>query len=399
MTGHRWGRALVATLLVLTAAGCNWSHPRYGPGRAGHNPLENRIGAGNVGALAEQWVVDLPQPAYDVIVTDGLVVAATAAAGPGGDAYVIALDAVTGVERWAVAAPGLGCDAGCYGARATLASADGLVFMAWYAGTSGGLVALDVATGDEVRVYTATAAHAPVAADGRLYALTGIYGDQGTVLSAWDVATGQPLFETEATTGLSAVSVAGGRVYDARDGWMRVFDAAGVAGCSGEPVVCAPLWMAGTGAAPAVAGDHLAVGPRVWSTAGCGAPPCAPAWQDPLAGSSGQSAIADGIVYVPTSQGLAAYAAAGCGAPECSPLWTGPGPVFTSPTVANSVVYVATDTLYAYAAGGCGEARCDPLVAERLPAPLAFNTVPVVQGGHLYLALDDATVVALAPPA
>jgi hypothetical protein len=180
---------------------------------------------------------------------------------------------------------------------------------------------------------------------------------------------------------------------------MRVFDAAGIDGCSSEPVVCSPLWTAGTGAAPAVAGEHLAVGTRVWSTAGCGAPPCAPVWQDSLAGSNGESAIADGIVYVPTDRGLAAYAAAGCGAPECSPLWTGPGPAFTSPTVANGVVYVATDMLYAHAAGGCGGPRCEPLATRDLPAPHAFNTVPVVHAGHLYLALDDATLVALAPPA
>jgi hypothetical protein len=179
---------------------------------------------------------------------------------------------------------------------------------------------------------------------------------------------------------------------------MRVFDAAGVAGCSGEPVVCAPLWTAGTGGAPAAAGEHLAVGTRVWSASGCGAPTCAPLWLDSSSGSTGEGAIADGVLYVATTPGVAAYAAAGCGAPECEPLWTAPGPLFAQPTVANGVVYVATEELYAYAAGGCGGPRCQPLVTMDLPAPLAYNTVPIVQGGHLYLTLDDATLVALAPP-
>jgi outer membrane protein assembly factor BamB len=146
MRGHGWVRLLAAAVLVVTAAGCNWSHPRYGPGRAGHNPLEDRIGAGNVADVAERWAVDLPRPAREVIVTDGLVVAATTPDGAGGDAYVIALDAATGAERWAVAVPGGGCVPGCYGASASLASANGLVFVAWYAGGVGGLIGLDVAT-------------------------------------------------------------------------------------------------------------------------------------------------------------------------------------------------------------------------------------------------------------
>ena len=398
MGRRRLGAVLAVAALVVTAAGCNWGHPRYGPGRAGHNPFEDRITVGNVDELAELWTAELPHYAYEVIVTGGLVVTATAGF-PGGDAYVTALDPASGEERWTVTVPGGGCGPpGCFGARAAIASAEGLVFVANEAGPTGGLFALDTATGATVRTYASGPSRTPVVADGRLYAQ--IVEPAGAVVAAWDVATAAPLFRTAPIAGSSVLSVGAGKVFDARSG-MKAHDAAGVEGCTGMPVVCEPLWSNPGSGVPALDGDVAAVGTRVWSAAGCGSPSCPPLWEGDAAGSS-EAALADGFLYVTRGGGggLAAFAAAGCGAPVCDPVWTGPGASqFSTITVAGDVVYVASgDEVSMYAAAGCGGAECPTLAALRFPAPVAFNTVPVVDGGRLFVALDDATLVALAPP-
>ena len=226
-----------------------------------------------------------------------------------------------------------------------------------------------------------------VVADGRLYAQ--VVEPAGAVVAAWDVATAAPLFRTVPVAGYSLLSVGAGKVFDARSG-MKAHDAAGIEGCAGSPVVCGPLWSNPGGGVPALDGDVAA-----------GSPSCPPLWEGDAAGSS-EAALADGFLYVTRGGGggLAAFAAAGCGAPVCDPVWTAPGASqFSTITVAGDVVYVASgNEVSMYAAAGCGGAECPTAAAFRFPASVAFNTVPVVDGGRLFVALDDATLVALALP-
>ncbi|HEU4397907.1 MAG TPA: hypothetical protein VFU54_08760 [Actinomycetota bacterium] len=63
MRGRRWIALLAAGVLSLVA--CDWSQPRFGPGRAGFNPFETVVGAGNVARLAPAWSAGLPSRGSD----------------------------------------------------------------------------------------------------------------------------------------------------------------------------------------------------------------------------------------------------------------------------------------------------------------------------------------------
>ena len=110
---------------------------------------------------------------------------------------------------------------------------------------------------------------------------------------------------------------AGGPSAGPPGSFLAAYDAAGTAGCSGTPKVCAPLWTA-AGASP------------------------------------DSSAVLDGFLVAPLAAGggIAAYDAAGSagcsGAPKvCSPVWTGdlgPDVGVVNLVVANDLVYVGTTT-------------------------------------------------------
>ena len=101
------------------------------------------------------------------------------------------------------------------------------------------------------------------------------------------------------------------------DGKLYAFDATGVTGCNGSPKTCTPLWTGATG-------SYIEDSP----------------------------AVANGVVYI-GSDDIKLYAfdaagATGCsGSPKtCTPLWTGATGNyirFSSPAVANGVVYVGSD--------------------------------------------------------
>jgi hypothetical protein len=154
--------------------------------------------------------------------------------------------------------------------------------------------------------------------------------------------------------------------YGQAEGTIYAFDAAGVQGCSGSPVVCQPLWSAPVPGnsghlgltAPAVAGGRLYVpsesGVAVFDAkgvAGCGGSPkvCAPiatlGFGSP-AGTRGGVTIANGVAFVGASDGLYAFDAnlsQGCsGAPVvCAPLLhTLVGTSVTTPAVVAGQVHV-----------------------------------------------------------
>jgi hypothetical protein len=99
------------------------------------------------------------------------------------------------------------------------------------------------------------------------------------------------------------------------------------------------------------------------------------AWQAQLGALVDHSspAVVGGVAYIGSSDGrLWAYPAAGCGQQICTtPLWTSTdlGQVIDSPTVANGLVYVGSQTspfsaagkLDVFRADGCGQAVCAPI--------------------------------------
>jgi len=104
-------------------------------------------------------------------------------------------------------------------------------------------------------------------------------------------------------------------------------------------------------------------------------------------------AVADGVVYVGSMDGkLYAFPAFGCGGPTCTPLWTGAtgGAIHSSPQVANGVVYIGSDDgrLYAFSANGCGASTCSKLWSSKQTNG-AIESSPVVVNGRVYVGSMD----------
>jgi hypothetical protein len=224
----------------------------------------------------------------------------------------------------------------------------------------------------------------PVVVDGTLYVggggglyafdATGATGCAGTPVvcgQLWSAPTG--VYQG------SSPLVSGGRVYThVYNDELAVFDAKGVTGCGGSPKTCGPLWrtsgVKNGYASPALAKGRLFVASSsgtlgafdATGVEGCSGTPrvCSPLWKASIPVTttvhSSSPAVANGLVFV-GSNGDRLYAfdatgTAGCsGAPKvCSAVWTGPttgGAIFSSPIVANGVVYVGSDSGRVHAYG------------------------------------------------
>jgi outer membrane protein assembly factor BamB len=159
---------------------------------------------------------------------------------------------------------------------------------------------------------------------------------------------------------------------------------------------------------PAVVGDLAYIASRdgrLWAFQrdGCGKSICLkPTWSSEAMGQIVDSpTVADGIVYVGSQTNdhnnngkLDAFDAAGCGQAVCAPLWQGDAGkdaiLQSSPTVADGVVYIGAfdGRLYAFDAHGCGGASlCQPLWTGRTGG--SIESTPVVAGGRVYVGSDD----------
>jgi outer membrane protein assembly factor BamB len=124
-------------------------------------------------------------------------------------------------------------------------------------------------------------------------------------------------------------------------------------------------------------------------------------WTATTGSTSSSPAVADGVVYVGSEDGLFAFSV-GCGndGATCTPLWRAPDATgASSPTVADGVVYVGTwdGYLYAYSAGcASGGGDCAPLWTA---APgYEIYAAPTVAAGVVYVAApgDEGQVHAFA---
>ena len=108
-------------------------------------------------------------------------------------------------------------------------------------------------------------------------------------------------------------------------------------------------------------------------------------------------AVADGVVYVGSSDHKLYAYAVGCasGGGSCTPLWTATtgGALLSSPAVANGVVYVGSGDGYVYAfAVGCasGGGTCTPLWKGAVGS--AIHSSPAVADGVVYVGSWDHKV-------
>jgi hypothetical protein len=177
---------------------------------------------------------------------------------------------------------------------------------------------------------------------------------------------------------------------------------------------CKPLWTAqlsnGVFTTPAVANGLVFISSAgsvengigrlyAFKAAGCGQSTCRPVWTAPVPNVGSSPTVADGVLYIVSSDGrLLAFAAGGCGLSTCAPLWSGSmkSSAEAAPAVANGLVYAtSSDRLVAFHAGGCGQAACAPVWAS---VPVAGSDTgsgliqgvgPTVSGDKVYFASVD----------
>lgn len=230
--------------------------------------------------------------------------------------------------------------------------------------------------------------------------------------------------------------VAGGLVFvgaGVSNSWTIVgFDAAGVRGCAGTPLVCQPVWQAAWPGGPTGSPISLmAAGGTVFATTAglqsSGGPPSSVFAFD-AAGVSGCSgaapascaalfsvasdvgvvypSVASGMLFVPRSDGVGAYDAAGLtgcsGSPKvCHPLWRAAAPGGTSFSVVSGGILYAevlqphfsgpwVGTVYAYdATGNLGCSGNPKVCVPRLVSAAGLIQLPVVANGRVWVTSGD----------
>jgi outer membrane protein assembly factor BamB len=163
---------------------------------------------------------------------------------------------------------------------------------------------------------------------------------------------------------------------------------------------------------PAVVGGVVYIGTldgRLWAypANGCGQAFCStPLWTSThLSQIIDSPTVANGIVYVGSQTNdddndgkLNAFAAAGCGAPVCAPLWQGVAGsesiLSSSPTVWKETVFVGgfDGKLYAFNAAGCGKKLCKPLWTGATQG--SIESTPTVFRGVVFIGSDDGKLYA-----
>jgi outer membrane protein assembly factor BamB len=126
-------------------------------------------------------------------------------------------------------------------------------------------------------------------------------------------------------------------------------------------------------------------------------------WTASLGVAGRTPALADGTLYVPTSDGrLLVFAAGGCGAATCGPSWeasTGTGSGIGQPAVAGGLVFTGSGdgTVHAFTAAGCGSASCPPLWSASASTTVSVVAL-AVSNGRLFVRTGDGTLTTYGLP-
>jgi eukaryotic-like serine/threonine-protein kinase len=441
-TGQTSGLTATASFRVQT----NWGKLRFDAANTGFNPFENVINIANVSGLTTAWSGETGS-----FIGDSPAVV-------NGVAYI---GSANGIEAFGAAGM-----KSCSGSPKTcqplwtgttgyfVASTPAVANRVLYVSSEDGkLYAFDAAgvtncsgtpktcsplwtSSDDVHVVSSSPAvvggvvyvGAGTGGAGSLYAFDakGVTNCSGTPKTCTPLWRGVTSGKTAAS---SSPAVAGGVVYigstDPFGGGFDAFDAAGVTNCSGTPKTCTPLWSATTGSfdesSPTVANGEVYVDSDgltlyAFDAAGvtnCSGTPkkCDPLWTSATKTAISGPAVANGVLYVGSFNGVDAYDAAGViecsGTPtRCSPLWTGTTGGFDSPydpSVANGLVYAGSTVASAYAFDASGATNCSgtPKTCQPVWSGATGGTnvgSPAVVNGVVYASSADDNLYAFDLP-
>src|SRR5438132_5719617 len=317
-TGESSGLSAQAPFTITTP----WPQFRMTPDHTGDNRFENVISTFSASAMLELW----SGPTNNFFSYSTAVVS-------GGDAYVGSGDQ----NLYVFDAFGCGQQTVC---------------PALWTGATGGYIDSTPAVGSNLVLVAST--------DAKLYAFPAQGCGQATCQPVWTATTGFAIHASPTVAGKFVYLVSG-------DGLLHVYRAAG---CGSS--TCQDVWtgtlngLIPTGSSAAVSGGMVFVGAGdsvlAFDSRGCGQAQCSPLWATPTGGNVFSSpAVAAGVVYA-GSEDHSLYA---LDAATGAVLWTAPtGDVIeASPAVRNGLVYVGSfdGGVYAFHANGCGQATCSPV--------------------------------------
>jgi hypothetical protein len=343
--------------LVALLGGCDWATFMGGIARTGYQAGENAISAANVGTLSLQR--SYPAAESPPVVANGTLYEV------GSDGYLWAYDA-TGAH-------------GCMGSPASCSPL-------WKAPVGGGSTGITVANNvvyvvnvDVVWGFDAAGSSHCTNATPRV--CSPIW--ETAIPLALPTTSGGPVTPISAAVVNGVLYVAGrgnGGIPSQGAAYVLAYDTTGHNSCTGSaPTVCSPLWTS-DGAPTSVPGGHGAV------------------------------AVANGVVYVASSNNLRAYDATrssrfcNSATPSvCLPIWTATLPpgarIGGSPSVGAGAVFVANENdgkLYAFDASA-GSATCttaSPKVCSPLwtSANIHAASTPAIAYGDVYVLTGSGPV-------
>lgn len=410
-------RLLGACAVSLLLSGC-WSQIGFGPEHRRHNPFEEGITEANVDMLAPVWTADVAGDISEPVVANGRVHFNWTGRSDG-SYNVDGLSVATGDTLWSRTL--LPSSSSSFLIANSAALSGNELWASYIAPEGVAQVRLDPATGatiasDESEIVVSSVV---TAGDVLAYVRVGatfqerdlVVRDRATLATLWTAAIPDP-------PGVSSVAIADGHIYVQA---LTRLSAYALAGCGAS--TCGPIWEREvadgdryTAMAAGPGGTVVTTTAFRWIVEG---PDIRFAdlsdlvvrdgatgeqlWSGEVTSASGQLAIDDEHIYVPSRQelddagppvganALVAFAADGCGTPTCASAWSAPLPgVPGTPLVAGDVVYVGVgEDLHALGTGG---ALLSTLAGVGVPRSLA--------GGRLYTTTSEGgvtTLHALAP--
>jgi hypothetical protein len=453
--------SVLVALGVLLVASCEWPHYRGGAASTGVSRDEILISAANVGSLRRVATRTRTGPGISTTV----VVAGGRVYDSGGVWDEAMVQGCTGTPKTCAPLWTFSTDGGT--ALGPVTVADGLVYRATRKQTpspgsgflAGRVEAFDAAgvtncggspkicqpvwTGQVPTTFGGLGATfsptyaAPTVAGGRVYVTDvgvamGLYafdadGQDGCTPDIGGTPRCVPLFGSIPIASGTTPSVVDGKVFvasegipsssgppDAGPGELLAFDAAGIEGCSGSPVVCEPTWRLTIGERPTTMPDGVYVntvpvvngvvhavskGKLVAAGVDCatGGGTCEPYWQidtqDRDNASEFAMAVDGGTAVAPWGYAVGVYEPQSCGwsAEACPPVARlGSGTLHsTGVTIANRLAFVTSSTgvaAYDLSLGpSCVDQGGRPLVCSALWQDASGTTgVPVIVNGRLY---------------